>query len=147
MINEHLVPLLHCPSSPSMSLIIYFFRRGFILWLSWSKVLSPWLMVPIPFPASGRVIPQHLLAQLRYIFDPIMSLFWEPTIRKQQEKGVYFFPAFRMADDSAPTAGSPKGQDGASSSTQIRMGWGSGTWRQQTNESASASLLAVRGEE
>lgn len=47
-------------------------------------------MVSIPFPTSDHVIPQHLFVQLWYISDSIMSLFWEPTIRKQ-EKVTYFF--------------------------------------------------------
>lgn len=101
--------------------------------------------------AVGYVILHHFLVQLWHTSDALVSLFWEWTIRiwkKKKKKVMPFFSHSQMSTTIAPGAGSPWGQDGASSLPRVKMGQGNWTWRQQTirstTRSDSASLPACQ---
>lgn len=105
----------------------------------------PWLIVAIPFPASGCAIPQHLLVHLHYISDSIMSLFGEPTIRRH-EKVIWFFLLPECLMILLPELVYHKDRMVPEAAHGLEQDEGVWTWRQQTTGSASTYLLAARGE-
>lgn len=104
-------------------------------------------MVPITFwPCNPPASLSPALVRIWYHNEPPLGANHQKSTRKSD----ILFSSSRMPDDIEPRASLPEDQDGASSSTWAGMGWGSGSWRQQTTrsttETPSASLLAIRAE-